>query len=243
MRRLVVPAGWLDGDDAGERALPDEHAHYVREVLRLPLGSELELLDGAGRRARARLRRGTKRELFVELEAVRVESPPPGPHLTLLQAVGKGDKLDTVVRQATELGARRIVPVLSERAVARHEQRLERWNAIAEDALRVSARTVRPTIEAPTPLDDLLARPRAELALCFALEDGRPLSEVLAERSPSGLASIELLIGPEGGLTPAEVSAARAAGFLTVHLGQHTLRTETAGPAAAAILLFWAGAL
>jgi 16S rRNA (uracil1498-N3)-methyltransferase len=174
---------------------------------------------------------------------VRDVPPPPGPALTLLQGVGKGDKLDTVVRQTTELGVRALVPVITERAVARHEQRLDRWSAIAEDALRVSARSWRPRLEPPRALAEVLARPRADLALCLALEGGVPLAALLAARDPAAVGSVEVLVGPEGGLAPAEVAAAREAGFEVAHLGSNTLRTETAGPAVAAILLFWGGAL
>ena len=169
-------------------------------------------------------------------------APAPAPALILLQGVGKGDKMDHVVRQATELGVARVVPVATARAVARQQGRVERWRAIAEDAVRVAGHLYRPQIDEVCDLEAALALAPAGLRLVLALDAGAPLAARLAEARP-GAGPITLLVGPEGGLTPEEVQAARAAGFEVAHLGAHTLRTETAGPAVLAIVAFWSGRL
>jgi 16S rRNA (uracil1498-N3)-methyltransferase len=224
--------------------LSAELLHHIKDVLRLAPGATLRLSDGAGREADATLLPG--RETLLEVGRVDDAPAPPGPRIRLAQAVGKGDKMDAVVRQATELGVEAIVPVLSARAVAERSGRLVRWQAIAEDAVRVSGRSRRPSIGTPIPLPAYLAHPRLELALVFA--GGASLGLRAALERPAagdGLASmaVELLVGPEGGLDESELASAEAAGFTRVHLGPHNLRTETAGPAAIAAVLYAAGGL
>ncbi|MCB9650402.1 MAG: 16S rRNA (uracil(1498)-N(3))-methyltransferase [Deltaproteobacteria bacterium] len=237
MRRLVVPEASLA---EGALALPKELAHYVRDVLRLGEGAGLLLLDGAGGEAEAELRAVDKKQVTLQVGPVR-RTPAPSPALVLLQAVGKGDKMDQVVRQATELGVAEVVPVLTARAVARQEGRVERWRTICEDAVRVAGHRHRPRIAEVTPLTEALAGAPEGLRLALALDAAAPLAQRLAEAEPG--VPITVLVGPEGGLTPDEVAEARAAGFLAAHLGDRTLRTETAGPAVLAIVAFWAGRL
>jgi 16S rRNA (uracil1498-N3)-methyltransferase len=236
-RRLVVPEASLR---EGALALSTELAHYVRDVLRLGPGAPLLLLDGAGGEAEAEVSAADKRAVTLAVGPV-ARCAPPRPGLVLLQAVGKGDKMDQVVRQATELGVSRVVPVLTARAVARQEGRVERWRTIAEDAVRVAGHRHRPRIEPVTPLGAALAGAPEGLRLTLALDAAEPLAARLAAATPGP--DVTLLVGPEGGLTPEEVAEARAAGFLAAHLGAGTLRTETAGPAVLAIVAFWAGRL
>ena len=225
-RRLVLPEGFLV---EGELALPEELAHYVRRVLRLRPDEELDLSDGAGQQARGMI----LAEGRVRIEKVETAEEPPGPHLTLIQGIAKGDKMDSVIRQATELGVRKIQPVICERSVALQQNRVARWKTIAEDALRVSGRFYRPRIEPVIPLTDLWDRPRAQTAFCLALNAETGL--------PSNVKDAEILIGPEGGLTTDEIAQAQKSGFTSVHLGEHTLRTETAGPAVLSILMYGSG--
>lgn len=237
VRRLIVPPELLV---AGQADLPDDLVHYVSRVLRLSAQSQVCLMDGAGGMAQAELLSVHKSGVRVQVGAVQ-RAARQGPQIELLQAVAKGDKMDQVMRQATELGVGIVRPVLSDRAVARQDKKLERWRGIAEDALRVTGRRWRPHIEPVQPLSQALSQTDAELRLVLALDRAHSLRARLDEvRAPC---SVALLIGPEGGLTEPEVAQAEAAGFLAVHMGPHTLRTETAGPAAAAIISFWAGGL
>jgi len=235
VRRLVVPPELLA---EGEAALPEALAHYVTKVLRLPVGAPLLLFDGAGGVAEAELVQAERRAALVKIAAPH-RTPRPGPAIDLIQAVGKGDKMDAVVRQATELGVTRIHPALTARAVARQDKRLERWQAIAEDAVRVAGHAWRPEVLPVEGLASILARVSAPTRIALVLEGAAPLEARLEAADPR--ADVALLVGPEGGLTPDEVEAARAAGFVAAHLGPRTLRTETAGPAVVAIVGFWAG--
>lgn len=236
MRRLVVAAGTLT---TGSMRLEGADAHYAKDVLRLKVGAEVWLYDGAGLRAVAQVQALTRHQVQLQVAELEELPPAPPPAVTLLQALGKGEKMDTVVRQATELGVARIVPVHTERSVPRGEGRVERWRNIAEDAVRVSGRGHRPVIDEVRPLAEILASPRAERALVLALEQGEDLAQALGAAEPIPR-TIEVLIGPEGGLEPEEVETASKAGFLRAHLGPYTLRTETAGPALLAMIRFWA---
>jgi 16S rRNA (uracil1498-N3)-methyltransferase len=238
-RRIVVPAGSLA---IGELDLAGEAAIHVRDVLRLRVGAPLVLSDGAGYEAAGEIVEVSRKAVRVNIRRLAQVKASNAICLTLFQCVGKGDKMDQVVRQATELGVRAIVPVISERAVARREARIDRLRSVADDAIRVSARAFRPEIERVLTFDEALMRRRAPLALTFSSEAEASFGAHLALIATPP-ASAEVLIGPEGGLSAAEIDRAKQAGFTTVHLGPHTLRTETAGPAVCAMLLFWARSL
>lgn len=234
----MVAEGSLVGP--GPLSLEGDVASHLRDVLRSRAGDRVLLSDGTGIEAEAEVTAFSRSAVIVQLGEPRALASA-GPHLTLLQCVAKGDKLDQIVRQTVELGVRSIRPILSERSVAEKRSRTERWRAIAEDAIRVSGRAHRAEIAEVEPFAAMLSRPRAELSLCFALGAEQTLAARLATVAPPK--SVELLVGPEGGLTPEEVAQASSAGFANVQLGAHTLRTETAGPAITAIVLYWLGAL
>lgn len=238
-RRLVVPGLDLPGEGATV-ALEGDDAHYLRDVLRLRVGAELLLLDGRGRRAAGTLRRLDKGTALVELG--RVESvPAPRPRVELVPCVSKADKMELVIRQSTELGVSCIQPVISERSVAERRTKLERWRSIARDAVRVSGRAFEPELHAPLELEAWLARPRADLSLYFSGDEAVGLQDL----PPGAFAvpRVELVVGPEGGFSELEGERLRAAGVRPVSLGAFTLRTETAGPVAVALVMFLAGRL
>lgn len=236
MRRAIVAPGALDVELGGACALDAEVAHYVRDVLRLRAGDPLELCDGRGRVVRGLLGRGAT---SLAIEAVHDEPEPAGPSLVLHQAIGKGDKLDQVFRAATELGARRLVPVRTARAVADRSGRADRWQSIVDDAIRVSGRAWAPVLEPIVGLDEVLRRPRAALALALDGGGSRTLHQALVGTP----ATVEVLVGPEGGFTDDERAALETSGWTRVTLGQHTLRTETAGAAIVAIVQHVLGAV
>jgi 16S rRNA (uracil1498-N3)-methyltransferase len=163
--------------------------------------------------------------------------------ITLIQAVPRGDRMDLVLQKTTELGVARIVPVLTSRSVARPPaDRARRWQTIAAEAARQSGRADVPSVGAPLPLAEALplAAPCARRFALWEEERERPLRRALGDAPGPTLA---LLVGPEGGLAPAEVEQARAAGFVTVGLGPRILRVETAAIVAVALVQAAAGAL
>jgi 16S rRNA (uracil1498-N3)-methyltransferase len=238
MRRLVVEAGAIA---PGRTAVSDDQAHYLREVLRASVGDALAIVDGAGSHAACRIVEIGKQSVVLDVDPPMFE-PRDTIRISLIQAVGKRDKMDSVVRQASELGAAYVIPATTERTIAEGSRRVDRWRSIADDALRVSRGFYRTEVELVTTFADVLARPRSTLPLVLALDAHRSLRQRLAQANPLA-DDAEILIGPEGGLSSEEVAAAVGAGFLDCGLGARTLRTETAGPAALAIVLSWAGAL
>ena len=233
--RIHVPAPLEDGADL---ALPEAAARHVTRVLRLRPGARLRVFDGAGREHAAELveaRRDAARVRVLGSVEPRAESPLA---VTLLQGVCRGEHMDLVVQKAVELGAARIVPVLTERSVPRLEgaragRRHAHWQAVAVAAAEQCGRAVVPEVTAPRPLAEVLgddALPAHRLLLDPAAATG---PRALAPPDDGGLA---LLVGPEGGLADRERAAARAAGFVGLRLGPRILRTETAGLAALAVL-------
>jgi 16S rRNA (uracil1498-N3)-methyltransferase len=152
-----------------------------------------------------------------------------------LQGVPKGDKLDDIVRQATELGVARVVPVFTRRSVpqargGRSDGRRARLQRIAEEASRQCGRADVPSIEAPQPLAALCAAPAGRVVRLTAWEGATASLRAAIEASAEGL-PFEVLAGPEGGFEAAEVEAAAAAGFAPVSLGPRILRAETTAAA------------
>ena len=218
---------------AAERTLPDDVGRYVSRVHRLGAGAALAFFDPeAGLEADGVV-------LRADRDGVRVSVGPPRPTtrrppwpLVLLQALGKGDKVDAVVRDATELGATAVWVVATARSVPRVEAtRRARWERIATEAARQCERGDRPTLRGPVPLDEALTASEAgpaPLRVCLDPRAERSLTDVSRERPWSGAV---VLIGPEGGLDDDELARADAAGFVRVRFGAFVLRTETAATA------------
>jgi 16S rRNA (uracil1498-N3)-methyltransferase len=227
LRRIHVPEGRIRG---GKAALDGRARRYLADVLRLAPGSRIEVFDGEGGRYAGIVEDGFE---AVRLGA-REAAAPAAVEIALVAALAKGEKMDLVVQKATELGAARILPFAAERSVVRLEpakggQRTARWRRIAEEAARQCGRADVPEVRPPAPL-------------ATALADLAPGSRVLVfERGGGRLGgaaapSLAAVIGPEGGLTEAELRACEAAGAVRASLGPRTLRAETAAIVAVALL-------
>lgn len=219
--------------DAGRARLGPEARHHLADVLRLSPGAEVEVFDGQGGRYAGRLEEG----LETILLGPREEAPGPPIEITLLFALAKGEKVDLVVQKATELGAARVAPFAAERSVVRldpgkGDERARRWTRIAEEAARQCGRADVPEILAPERLGIALDRlPPGTVPL--VLHPGAARLSSIALPAGAGLAAV---VGPEGGLTPAERRACQEAGAAEVTLGPRVLRAETAAIVAVALL-------
>jgi 16S rRNA (uracil1498-N3)-methyltransferase len=252
MHRLFVPPEQL----AGPRIrLTPEQARHLGTVLRLKPGEEIEIFDGKGARFRAWLEDTPELDAATPFSSVApalriAEALPEGParavDVVLVQALAKGEKMEVVVQKATELGASRIVPLASERAVVRLDlerggSRAARWRRVAEEAARQCGRADVPRVDEPGGWDAVFALLRDEpLRRGLLLDPEEPLRLGQAAR---GARRVLLVVGPEGGFSPEERARARAGGLLPAGLGPLILRTETAGLAALSVVLHVSGEL
>lgn len=233
-------------DAAGVLPLAVADRHHLRHVLRLAPGEEVVLVAGGV----ARVVRLDTVEPEITGEAIGVIAPESVPPVTLVQGLAKGDRMDTIVRQATELGVARIVPLAAARSLVRldaqkADARVARWQRIAAEAAKQSQRPDVPVVTAPVGIDGVIAACEAEFVLVCQEEDtARPgVDEAIARAVPPVGAAVAVVVGPEGGLTPEEVGTLEAAGAVRVTLGPTVLRTETAGVVATALVIHARGGL
>ncbi len=219
--------------------LPDEAAHHAARVLRLAVGDEVLLFDGAGREYRAVLSEIGKRDARVDVLEETGTDRESRLTLTLYQALQSADKMDYTVQKAVELGVARIVPVDSRRSVVRLSgeraaKRVAHWQGVAVSACEQCGRNKVPEVAPIASLAAALGEPASAHGprLRLMLD---PLGGTTLDQLPPG-EQIDLLVGAEGGLDPEEEAAARAAGFVGLRLGPRVLRTETAALTALAAL-------
>jgi 16S rRNA (uracil1498-N3)-methyltransferase len=223
--------------------LDRESSHYVLSVRRARPGQRLELFSVAEQRAVAAVLIGQNNG--CARCAIEGEVQPAGARrpLCVVQAYGKHDKLDQVVRNVTALGATQLVILLSERVVVRPEPekaaaRRERLVRIALDTARQSGRSDVPELLGPVDFAGLGSLRPLLPRFGLMLEPSAPvgLAQLLEQRVPEGVA---VLIGPEGGFTVHERELAEALDFVPVRFGDLVLRTELASAAVLGALLLW----
>ncbi|MCL2493277.1 MAG: 16S rRNA (uracil(1498)-N(3))-methyltransferase, partial [Clostridiales bacterium] len=197
----------------------------------------------------ARIERITQTEAVLSVLSVRASTREPQTQITLYQGLPKGQKLELVVQKSIELGAHRIVPVRTKRAVpertdAAAAKKTERLRRIAAETVKQCQRGIVPQVESPISFEEMLrefAENQYDLTIAlYELEERRSLKLALKEALPAFPASpsIAVVVGPEGGLECAEAEALQSAGAELVTVGRTVLRTETAGPAAIAMIRY-----
>jgi 16S rRNA (uracil1498-N3)-methyltransferase len=227
----------LSGLAEGERVLPAEASRYLCRVRRLGPGDRFVGFDPEARtEADVTILEASADAARVRIEEVRPAQVVAGAALVLVYALAKGDKVDDVVRDATELGATRIIVTRTERAVVkatgeRAKDKLDRWRRIAEQAARQCGRADPPAIEGVFDWSDALERAGdCDARFCLDPRAAQSLGSALGPAVERG-ASIAFAIGPEGGLSAGEIETAVAMGFLPASLGAFVLRTETVAAA------------
>lgn len=242
LQRLFIAPAQLLGDQV---SLTAEQQHYLCRVLRLRSGDRFIAINGQGQWWLVALTENLTQGQIVEALSAQTELPIA---VTLLMAMPKTG-LDDVVRQATELGVGQMVLIRSDRTVLNPSpQKIERWRRIAQEAAEQSERQVVPVITAPQPWSTALQTWNATHAHCYlcaargntphllsCLQDlrseGTDTRETVREdigQPLSPVTAIVLAVGPEGGWTEAEITAAVAAGYQPVSLGNRIFRAVTA---------------
>lgn len=230
MTELRVPLSDLR---RGERALPPETARYVTRVHRLGPGGRFVAFDPEARLEAEGEVVETGREVVVHLAEPRPAELVATRPLCVLQAIGKGTKIDAVARDATELGATRIVPVIAERSVKRKTD-VVRLRRVVVEAARQCGRGDVPAIDEPRPL---VAALEAVTGACVLLHPAAVTSFGAVLTELSAAEALTLVIGPEGGFSDEELGVASERGYRLARLGHLVLRTETACAAALGAVL------
>lgn len=247
MHRFHIPLGTGSRDEV---LLSSEESKHALRVLRLAPGDAVTLLDGAGVEARGFVIDADKRAVRVAVRE-RIVHPPLPCAVTLLQALPKGRLMDTLVEKATELGAARIVPILTERTISRPDEdhsasKLEKWQTTALEAVKQCGNPWLPRIEAPVSFADFQRRnEHFDLALVASLHPGaRPMRTVFAEfkaRENRRPATVAVWVGPEGDFTAQEIATLVSLGVHPITLGRLVLRCDTAAVVTLALALSEAG--
>lgn len=225
--------------------LTEGEAHHAATVFRLGKGDRIVVLNGAGWEFLCEIAEISDHR--VALSVVNKLFLPPLPYkLTLIQAIPKGKTMDLIVQKAAELGADRIVPILSERTIAHVDDdsastKIEKWRKTAIEAIKQCGSAWLPKIDLPlSPAAFLAKEEKSELAFVATLRNNarHPRAHFDAffaehQRQPN---AVSVWVGPEGDFTPAEINAVTGSGALPITLGQLILRSETAAIYCLAVL-------
>lgn len=223
-------------------ALEEAPSHHLSKVLRMQVGRELVLFNGRGGEFSGRIHAINKKQVDVAVGTFNAENRQSPLELELAIGLSRGERMDWVLQKATELGVTHITPLFTERtevklAGERLDKKLDHWQQILISACEQCQRNLLPELRAPRPLDEWLAGSDAQRIFVLHHRDhrGLPVKEALA--------SVALLIGPEGGLSDGEIQRALTAGCAPLTLGPRVLRTETAPLAAISLVQYLWGDL
>lgn len=234
---LIMHRFYADPDQTGEEliSLNREDARHAVKVLRLHSGDPVEIVVSGVRRA------GIIREVSETEVTVRIQEALPSTEtrirFVLFQGVPKGDKMDLIVQKATELGVSAVVPVMMARSVVKLDQKdrirkQERWQKIVREAGKQSGRCVIPEIHLPVSVRETEDMLRMLDAVAVPWESGREFGPAAFVKKHPDVRSMGIVIGPEGGIDPEEISFLSSLSCDIITLGPRILRTETAGLAA-----------
>lgn len=261
MSRFFVSKGAVDLKN-GVVTITGEDVKHIGSVLRAEPGDPLELSDGAGTDYDVVVEQVSKDSILAKIKGSRPNRTEPPIDVTLFQGIPKADKMDFIIQKCVELGIKRIIPVMTARTVVRFankkdaDSKVTRWSRIALEAAKQCDRGIIPEIGDPIGFDmavkqaadfDLKLLPYEEESRgslrrqlkAFSARRSAPVGN--GESGACRKSSVAVFIGPEGGFTPAEAEKAVQGGFASVTLGPRILRTETAGLAAAAIIMYELG--
>jgi 16S rRNA (uracil1498-N3)-methyltransferase len=225
-----------------ELVLQGGAAHYLLRVLRVTPDQSVILFNGDGHDYVSEVVMPGKKDVRLRVLSRSPARPESPLRVTLVQALSRGERMDQTLQKSTELGVVAFQPLLTERVEVRIrseklKQRMEHWHKVVVSACEQCGRATIPDLNEPIGLDEWLGR--TEKAQRLVLEPG---SETALAKTRLG-DRVELLIGPEGGFSERELAMMSQNEVLAVSLGPRILRTETAGPAAIAVLQAIAGDL
>lgn len=239
----MLPRFYVPDAQAGatEVVLPREEAHHATRVLRLRPGADIAIFDGRGREWHARIASSTREGVRASVVEPLVPAREPRTAITLAQAVLKGDHMDAVIRDATMVGVSVIVPLVTERTIARVDptaasRARARWLRVALASAKQCRRALLPAIEEPATVEELVSRTPMPAETRIVLAEPSTRVRALPPTEIRGSAAAVLAVGPEGGWSAGELSAFSGAGYLALTLGPLTIRADAAAVIAASML-------
>ncbi len=234
MHRFYLPA---ERCTSAVLQLDGREAHHALHVLRVRHGEPVAVLDGAGHEFLCEIADSSREAVTLQVKHKNFVPPLPC-QITLLQAVPKGKIIESIIQKAVELGAQRIVPMLTDRVVTHLSEKdkvnkQEQWQLVAIEAIKQCGAAWLPKIEMPmTPAQFLAQKEQFDLSLVGSLQTDRchprECFQEFQARHKRLPHSIAVWIGPEGDFTIDELKAIQASGALPISLGRLVLRVETA---------------
>lgn len=226
-------------NDNGLVTLTGDEARHVAVVLRMRPGDELLLIDGKGTEYLSRIESVSDNEAVLNVVESRSSSAEPAVNVSLFQCLPKQGKMELIIQKCVELGIHEIVPTVSRRCVVKidgKDGKLVRWNKVAQEASKQCGRAFIPEVKPPVKLSSVDLTHFDAVLLAYENEDVTTLKASL-NRSKDAR-SIAVFIGPEGGFESSEAEELIKKGAVSVSLGKRILRTETAGIAALAQIMY-----
>lgn len=238
LSRIYIPEVLTVGDTV---ELKGQAAHYLTRVLRLSAGDAVTLFNGDGFDYSGVVREMDRQRVLISLSDKRDPGTESALKISLAQAISRGERMDYTLQKAAELGVYSVQPLFTSRVAVRLDdkrrvKRLEHWRGVVTSACEQCGRAVVPQILEPLTLTDWLADEYDTQRLVLNPNAGLKLSNCKVSGD-----SVSVLIGPEGGFSPDEINQLMAKGVTGVSLGPRIFRTESAGPAAIAVLQVIAG--
>ena len=218
--------------------------NHMKNVLRMKLHEKAEISDGESRTYLCEVEAYEEDVAVLHILEEMEADTEPASKLYLFQGLPKSDKMELIVQKAVELGVYQVIPVAMKRSVGRLDdkkaaKKADRWNSIAESAAKQAGRSRIPEVTMPLSYKEALkmAEELDVTLLPYELAGGMEVTREVIRQIKSGQ-SVGIFIGPEGGFEPEEVDAAVSMGAKVITLGRRILRTETAGLATLAVLMF-----
>lgn len=238
---MRIPRVFIDSEleHKTELTLNENQSHYLLKVLRLKRNFQLVVFNGNGHDYMAQIKSTDKKSAVILLQEKMPAEQPPAIYIHLALGISKGDRFDTAIQKATELGVSEITPLITEHnavklSTERLQKKNEHWQSIIRSACEQSQRGYLPILNNTASLENWSVQD--DFGQQLILQPGSDKNFKELQPAPR----ILLLIGPEGGLSEQEVSQALHNGFTGVRFGRHILRTETAAIAAVtAIQTLW----
>lgn len=234
MEYYFTPKEYISSDSL---TIVDDEAKHLTKVLRKKQGEEIYVTDGEGKLYKTKIENSTKESINCRIIERLVNQNEPLKKIILYQSLLKSpDRFEFAIEKSVELGVYSIQPVVTENVINKTTSKTERWQSIALSAMKQSQRCILPKINEPISINDAMENDKSQLKFIAHEKSGDTISDL--KNKTTGIESISIMIGPEGGFTVTEIELAVKYSFEVLNLGRRKYRSETAAIAAVTMLLY-----